>query len=456
MFKWFENLPVEFVGTKVMGLLVVKDIVMLERACGSKASHQHFMNMILYSPPVVLPYEIHDNISSLEWFATKSCKLHSLTIYLPSNNAFFYIKNLQVDSIDLRIESDIDIQHCQPLFESDLRYKVKSIDVTAAVVDKEVMEQLSIFTENIIKLQVEIDNSNWLTVDILSRWKLKEIILVGTVVNKVFITLIAQTCTELTSLSLNISSTLLDDFVMNIVAQHCTKLEKLKFSYLCTIRYHSLIALSERGLPLEELAIPSIPNIPTADIARHCSHALSCIRHLNTCDLYNNDQDATILIPYMKGLTRVDLDYYCDSYIPMLTQHCHKLTEINVDNRDCHVSDILSLCRANPLLQELIYWNSGFTDIALIELLHACPNLHTLDLPNETNITDIGILALSEHCAKLQCLIIYSSPQVTEAAVLQLLQRCRKLTTLEVSRSSLSKETWTQLDRNTPKRVNPW
>ena len=44
--------------------------------------------------------------------------------------------------------------------------------------------------------------------------------------------------------------------------------------------------------------------------------------------------------------------------------------------------------------------------------------------------------------------------QVTETAVLQLLQRCRKLTRLEVSSSSLSEETWTQLDKNTQKRVS--
>ena len=39
---------------------------------------------------------------------------------------------------------------CLPLFESDLKYKVKSMDVTAVGVDKEVMEQLSIFTVNIL------------------------------------------------------------------------------------------------------------------------------------------------------------------------------------------------------------------------------------------------------------------------------------------------------------------
>ena len=148
----------------------------------------------------------------------------------------------------------------------------------------------------------------------------------------------------------------------------------------------------------------------------------------------------------MTGLTSVNIEHNCHSFILLLTQHCHKLTKIVVFHTDCTVSVILSLCRANPLLQEISYWSGDLTDTALIELIHACPHLHTLYLPYETYITDIGILALSEHCPQLQWLNIRRCTQVTEVAVLQLLQRCRKLTTLEVSNSSLSEETWTQLD----------
>ena len=127
MFNWFENLPVELVGTNVLGMLDIRDIVLLERACGSKKSHQHFMNMIPYCPPVVLPYEKHDNISSLEWFGKRKCKLTAVDITLRRKNAHF--KNLQVDNINLIISLKIDMHDYQPLFESDLRYKVKSIDV---------------------------------------------------------------------------------------------------------------------------------------------------------------------------------------------------------------------------------------------------------------------------------------------------------------------------------------
>ena len=94
------------------------------------------------------------------------------------------------------------------------------------------------------------------------------------------------------------------------------------------------------------------------------------------------------------------------------------------------------------------------TDTILLELIHICPHLHTLWLPEETDITDIGILALSEHCPQLRQLEINACHKVTETAVLQLLQRCRKLTKLEVSTTSLSEKTWAQLDSNTQKSVS--
>ena len=263
--------------------------------------------------------------------------------------------------------------------------------------------------------------------------------------------LIVQTCTELTIIELN--TTTVDDAAVIAIAQHCPMLETLLLR-LNNITWTSLLALSERCLPLKELDIDYIPNIPTADIARRCSHALSCIRYLNTEDLNGMGPDAFILIPYMTGLTSVELNYRCQYYIPLLTQHCHKLTTVDVHDKSFPVSGIFSLCSATSLLQELnFYCTIGLTDTTLIELIHACPHLHTLCIPNETDITDTGILALSEHCTQLQVLYIYRCHKVTETVILQLLQRCCKLTRLEVSSSSLSEETWTQLDKNTQKRV---
>ena len=451
-----EKLPVDLVGEHVLGCLDLKDIVMLERACGSKASHQLFLNLIVFSPPIALPSHKHRNIITLEWLSKRRCRLGSLTIWIPTDNPGLHVKNLEMNSINLIIESNVTIEKCNPFFDLNKADLVMAIDIQGDQ-DKEVMEQFSLCARNVISLTVWYANNykNWLSVDILSRWKVKQIRLFSCTGATQLLSLIVQTCTELTDIAMY--SRTVDDTVVMEIAQHCRKLEKLQLTAPCKITYHSLIILSECGLLLTHLNIGTIPNIPTADIARRCSHALSCIRHLDTYHLHQNDPNSNILIPYMTGLTSVSVQYTSHNYIPLLAQYCHKINQITLYCPNCHVSDMLSLCRANPLLQVLYCQNlGGCTDTTLIELIHACPQLHTLRLPYETNITDIGILALSEHYSQLQELLISKCHKITEAAVLQLLQRCRKLTRLVVSSSSLSEETWTQLDRNTQKRVILW
>ena len=452
MFDLFNDLPVELVGTNVLGMLGIEYIVILERACGSKASHKHFMNIIPYSPAVVLPSEIRSNILTLEWFAKKRCKIFFLSVCLPGLNPVLEFKNIQIDHVSLHMDSNVTMTDCTNLIGNKLVCKVRHILINA---DQcyEVMKQLSGLIRNVESICIMSDTYNeWLTVDVLSNWKLKSINLYNSVVNEKFITLILQTCTEVTIIELE--SDKVDDAVVMAIAQYCPKLKQLYIWQKPSFTYNSLIVLSEQGLPIKELYIPYIPNISTADIARRCSHALSCIRHLYTDNLHQNGLDASTLIPYMTGLTRVSLNYYDATYIHLLAQHCHKLTKLAVGECSCSVEDILLLCRANPLLQELnFYRRCSITDTVLIELIHVCSHIHTLRLPNERNFTDIGILALSENCPQLQWLNVRISKQVTEAAVIQLLHRCHKLTRLEVSSSSLSEETWTQLDKNTQKRV---
>ncbi len=62
MLNLIENLPVELVGTNVLGYLDIRDIVMLERTCGCKESHQLFRFWIQSCPPVVIPSSKFMNI----------------------------------------------------------------------------------------------------------------------------------------------------------------------------------------------------------------------------------------------------------------------------------------------------------------------------------------------------------------------------------------------------------
>ena len=371
-----EDLPVELVGANILGYLFLKDIVMLERASCSKKSHQAYLEYTRNCAPVELPSRKHATISVLQWFAKKNCRISLLEIRLTADNPVFKVSNLKVDNFCLLLDSDTTTDNLKLLKDNNMGGKVKELIVRRNQ-NKEVMEQLSVCTGNVKHLSIRFSNHcmDWLT-NILSRWKLTEFDLADVSITTPILNIILQTCTKLTSIKL--SSDTVDDAAVIAIAQHCPKLETLTLRS-SNITWTSLLALSERYLSLKDLYTPHIPNIPTIDIARRCSHALSCIRHVNTNNLYQNGQDASLLIPYMTGLTSVPLNYYCDSYIPLLTQHCRKLTTIIVADDNWPVSDILSFCHTYPLLQVFnCYRHTGVTDTVLIELLHACPHIHTM------------------------------------------------------------------------------
>ena len=66
MLNFIENLPIELVGTYVLVFLSLRDIVILERSYCSKKSHQFFVDMIPYSPPVELHYLKQSNKLALD------------------------------------------------------------------------------------------------------------------------------------------------------------------------------------------------------------------------------------------------------------------------------------------------------------------------------------------------------------------------------------------------------
>ena len=188
MLRLLEDLPVELVGTNVLGYLSLKDSVMLERACGSMKSHLTFMEQIPHRPPVVLPSWIHNNMSILQWFTKKQCKIYSITMELPDDNPGLHVKNLKVVYFKLYIGYDTTIESLKHLLEYNVGSNVEEIIIWRNV-NKEVIEQLSICTGNVKQLHIRNSNNciDWLTADILSRWKLMEITFDYSVINELYL-----------------------------------------------------------------------------------------------------------------------------------------------------------------------------------------------------------------------------------------------------------------------------
>ena len=100
MINFIEQLPLELVGGNVLNYLAIKDFVMLERACGSKKSHQLFLEMVLICTPFVFPS--HKPVSQLylTWCCNRHCKISNLVLYLLNYNN---LEHLRVDYIDLHV-----------------------------------------------------------------------------------------------------------------------------------------------------------------------------------------------------------------------------------------------------------------------------------------------------------------------------------------------------------------
>ena len=180
-----------------------------------------------------------------------------------------------MEYFDVHIHSYTKIEKIKKILQIFTIYKDKVRNVSIEDnQDDDVMEQLRVCTGNVkqLILRYSYNCMFWLNVDILLRWNLKEVKIMEPAVPTRVIILIAQTCSELTSIILGTRK--IDDSAVIAIAQHCPKLETLQL-LADGIIYTSLLVLSEPGLPLQELQCRYFPNIPTADIARRCSHALS-------------------------------------------------------------------------------------------------------------------------------------------------------------------------------------
>ena len=454
-----EKLPLELVGVNVLGYLKLSDLVLLERASASRELRKLFLNLILYAPPLDLSYNQHQNTSVLSWIVKRRRRLQFITINLPGNNPVLSMDEILVENVEFELYRGVTQEDFIPLQETSLCSKINDIYIWGDL-NKEVITHICSCIDHVNKLHIRncSNTDDWLTSNILEKWNLQEVDVSNCSI--ISIDPLISSFSEVTNLSLE--GITINDTTVVAIAQHCLKLKKLDLdSFDLTVA--SLLALSEQKLPLEWLNLPTIPYIANADIAKRCSHALSRIDSLSTGVKFNETQNASFCIPYMSNVKELFLTDYNFAHMDLIIEHFNNLRSISVLIGACSKVKILSLCRSNPALQELEYYafshtvvhnHDLFTDHDLIELIHACPHLRRLCLRYETDITDIGILALSEHCPQLWELAISKCEQVTESAVLQLLQRCRKLCILVVSSSSLSEDTWTQLDKNTQKRVS--
>ena len=334
MLKYLVKLPTEILGENILGYLDLGDIVGLENAAASKNSQQLLKTTLPYCPPFVVEGFVF-NHEAINWCNKRRLHVQHANILIESlceinDSKIFVFKN-----IVLCLNCTISLQHIEPLKNryinqtiSHVRMKgdqdpavmevlfsllsnsssVRSIDIYAS--------NLSQWSEHIKKIESSLHelliNDSFTDLKTITEYcpyleKLRFNFEYGVSGNHFMqtmpnnsphirslyinylgyisnaecdadLTVFAEKCPQLEELSLCCWQ--LTDQSVIALTQHCSRLKKLKL-HRCNITFASLKALSERGLPLEELIVPSIP-IPSAEIATQCAHALSRIREFST------------------------------------------------------------------------------------------------------------------------------------------------------------------------------
>ena len=209
-------------------------------------------------------------------------------------------------------------------------------------------------------------------------------------------------------------------------------MNKLELNW-CKFTVTSLIALSKRGLPFEELDIPMIP-IPSAEIASQCAHALSRIRELRTEFYEDRINELLYAIQYVTGLRELHLESSVDHLlVPHLLlqgQCCAGLESLTIGSGSSitaeQLSELVSRCtRLNTLYS--IHVNC-ISEAVLVELARSCPHLQKVTL-GFCAVTEKSVLALAAHCRQLREIDL-GRTTVSDETVRQLAQHCRRLTSI--------------------------
>ena len=103
-------------------------------------------------------------------------------------------------------------------------HKVISVHISGNQ-SRDVIVQLSACTSKVTLLHISQSGMDWLTADILSKWKLTDINMECEAVTTPLVSLIVQSCSELTSIELH-SHNIYDSAVITIT-HRCTKLETI-------------------------------------------------------------------------------------------------------------------------------------------------------------------------------------------------------------------------------------
>ena len=490
MLDYIIQLPCEVMGHNVLGFLELIDIIQFENAAAGYKSQQLLRTIFPHCPPIMVtkpPENLYSlNAASMDWFKKRQCRVQLVRIgvKLLSKGNFDYSilegsfklclgenttpgdivpldnPNLSkivtrlhiygyqdhavmevlfsllssVGSLDIR-DSNLSqwMKHIKKIGPClrELCIKFKFTDLKTLTEYCPYLEKLSMS----MRYGISVSDSSMLQIIANNCPQIRSLDLqlyyVTTDVADADLTAFAEKCPQLEELSLNCEQ--LTDQSVIALAQQCSRLKKLKLQY-STLNAAVFRALSERGLPLEELDIPRFP-IPSAELAAQCAHALSRIPQLSTVSYILETDDVFYVAQYMTGLHNLYLNSSDDHLlVPHLQQgHCASVEILTIGSDSSitpqQLNELVTGC--NQLHTLRIHQPTCTSEEILVpvELARSCPHLQEIILDCRSELTEEGVLALATHCRQLREINI---PYIacTVETVKQLAQHCRRLTKL--------------------------
>lgn len=159
-----------------------------------------------------------------------------------------------------------------------------------------------------------------------------------------------------------------------------------------------------------------------------------CCKQLQVLELYytniRND-DLKLLLQACTALTTLRLlncGHIDAAELHTIPQHCHNLTELQINHPGLTDSVILHVAQQCTKLTTIALVSQAYTDISIQEVAKRCPRLQSIKLTLNANLTDATLFTIGEHCSDLVEIITDScSDHLTSVGWAAVTIGCKKL-----------------------------
>ena len=406
------ELPAELVGQKVLSFLDLKSIVLLERALTTTKKMSTLHSFLKISPAFAGSVLIPNDASKFKWLQVRHCRITQGVINLDKLEAPFDVDVINELTL-CGLDQDRNISNKIGMISNKAFEKCKKVALNGTTQDLATIVELFSRLQNMRTLITDCFIDDWFE-DALNN---------------------TTSGTTLERITFNDFPTSLT--TVAAIVKHCPNLLSLEvFRFADT--NEALLTLSEHKLPKEFLGVSHVLPELSVEQAFLCAHALSRICRLHTYYLSH----CLHSLPYLTGLRELYVGSHVDHILlPILSQHCLSLEIVRLSEYSSatveQVVELIQSCSGTLTVLQLNHASCVESNTLATALVPHCPHLQelvfgSLMVSHPRTTMDSSVLALSWHCPQLRELNMYCHGKASEITLLQLIAACPQLQVLEV------------------------